>query len=80
MRKIFCCIVFFACLQAFAINVDYRLSLRGGAIMPDGKVDAMVGQKGHWVPTAGGEFAVSFAPDWQSLREWNGARIGVALS
>ena len=80
MRKIFFCILFFACLQAFAINVDYRLSLRGGAIMPDGKVDAMVGQKGHWVPTAGGEFAVSFAPDWQSLREWNCARIGIALS
>ena len=80
MRKIFSCILCFACLQAFAIDVDYRLSLRGGAIMPDGKVDAMVGQKGHWVPTAGGEFAVSFAPDWQSLREWNGARIGVALS
>ena len=63
-----------------AIDVDYRLSFRGGAIMPDGKVDAMVGQKGHWVPSAGGEFAVSFAPEWQSLREWNGARIGAALS
>ncbi len=48
--------------------------------MPDGKVDVMMGQKGHWIPSAGAEFAVSFAPDWQSLREWNHARVGVALS
>ena len=65
---------------AMAMDIDYRLSLRGGAIMPDGKVDAMVGQKGEWVPSAGAEFAVSFAPDWQALQEWHGARIGVALS
>ena len=80
MRKVVLLIVILWAGMAMAIDVDYRLSLRGGAIMPDGKVDAMVGNKGHWVPTAGGEFAVSFAPDWPSLREWNGARIGAALS
>ena len=48
--------------------------------MPDGKVDVMMGQKGHWIPAAGGEFAVTFAPKWQSLQEWNNARVGVALS
>ena len=49
--------------------------------MPDGKVDATVGQKGDWIyPSAGGNFAVSWHPAWQSLQEWNGARIGVALS
>lgn len=75
--SIFCLVL---SMPLMAMDVDYRLSLRGGLIMPDGKVDAMVGQKDHWVPSAGGEFAVSFHPDWQSLREWNDARIGVALS
>jgi len=63
-----------------ALDVDYRLGIRGGAIMPDGKVDAMVGTPGAWVPSAGADFSVSFAPDWQSLRDWNNARIGVGVS
>lgn len=63
------------------LDIDYRISLYAGAIMPDGKVDVMTGQKGKWVaPTLGGEFAVSFRPDWQALHEWNDASIGVALS
>lgn len=62
-------------------KIDYRLSLRAGMIMPDGKVDDMLGQKGEWVgPTIGGEFAMTFHPKWSSLRDWNGAAIGVALS
>lgn len=80
MRKFFVAIFLLGCLEAFALEVDYRLSLRGGLIMPDGKVDVMMGQKDHWIPAAGGEFAVSFAPKWQSMQEWNNARIGVALS
>ena len=68
-------------LSVAALDTDYRLSLRAGMIMPDGKVDAMLGQKGKWVgPSVGGELAVTFRPRWQSLREWNDARIGVALS
>ena len=59
-------------LSLAATNIDYRLSLRAGVIMPDGKVAT--------TPSAGAEFAVSFQPDWQSLREWNNARVGVALS
>lgn len=62
-------------------KIDYRLSLRAGMIMPDGKVDDMLGQKGEWVgPTIGGEFAMTFHPQWASLRDWNGASVGVALS
>ena len=62
-------------------DVDYRLSLRAGMIMPDGKVDAMLDQKGQWVgPTAAAEFAVTFHPNWPVLKEWNRASIGVALS
>lgn len=63
------------------LKVDYRLSLRAGVIMPDGKVDAMLGQKGKWTgPAASGEFAVTFHPEWASLKDWNGASVGVALS
>ena len=80
MKKIITFISLLACIEAYALDVEYRLSLRGGVIMPDGKVDVMMGQKGHWIPAAGGELAVTFAPDLQSLREWNGARVGVALS
>ena len=80
MRKIFVTLFLLGTFTAYALEVDYRLSLRAGMIMPDGKVDVMMGQKGHWIPAAGGEFAVTFAPKWQSLQEWNNARVGVALS
>lgn len=80
MRKRILYILLFACMQAKAMDVDYRLSLRAGVNMPDGKVDATVGKKGQWIgPFASAEFAVSFDPGWQSLRDLNGSRIGVAL-
>lgn len=81
MKKGLIFILLFLSLPVVALDIDYRLSLRAGMIMPDGKVDATVGKKGPWVgPSAGGEFAVSFRPNWQSLTEWNDARVGVALS
>ncbi len=68
------------CLPLFALDTDYRLSFRAGAIMPDGKVDDMLGRKGQWVgPSMGGEFAVAFRPDWRALHDWNDASLGVAL-
>ena len=48
--------------------------------MPDGKVDVMLGQKNQWTPTVGAELALAFHPEWQALRDWNNAAIGVALS
>jgi len=81
MRKALLFILLFLALPMVAIDVDYRLSLRSGMIMPDGKVDATAGENGHWIgPSIGAEFAASFRPKWQSLDEWNDARIGVALS
>ena len=82
MRKILITILLLGLLSAHAdtIPIDYRLSLRGGAIMPDGKVDVMLGQKNQWTPAVGAELAVSFHPEWQALRDWNNAAIGVALS
>ena len=68
------------CLPLLALDTDYRLSFRAGAIMPDGKVDDMLGRKGQWVgPSMGGEFAVAFRPDWRALHDWNDASLGVAL-
>ena len=81
LKRYLWCILIFACLQTMAMDIDYRLSVRAGMCSPDGKVDATVGKKGQWVgPFAGGEFAVSFAPNWQCLHEWNGARIGAGLA
>ena len=63
------------------MDVDYRFSLRAGMIMPDGKVDAMLGQTGQWIgPTASAELAVTFHPNWPILKEWHKASLGVALS
>ena len=82
MRKILITILLLGLLSAHAdtIPIDYRLSLRGGAIMPDGKVDVMLGQKNQWTPAVGAELALAFHPEWQALRDWNNAAIGVALS
>lgn len=82
MRKILITILLLGVISAYAdtIPVDYRLSLRGGAIMPDGKVDVMLGQKNQWTPAVGAELALAFHPEWQALRDWNNAAIGVALS
>ena len=74
-------LLWLGCISTQAMDVSYRATLRTGMIMPDGKVDVMVGKDGQWIgPSVGAELAVSFKPDWQSLREWNNARIGVALS
>ena len=82
MRKILITILLLGIVSAHAdtIPIDYRLSLRGGAIMPDGKVDVMLGQKNQWTPSVGAELALAFHPEWQALRDWNNAAIGVALS
>ena len=82
MRKILITILLLGVISANAdtIPIDYRLSLRGGAIMPDGKVDVMLGQKNQWTPAVGAELALAFHPEWQALRDWNNAAIGVALS
>ena len=82
MRKILITILLLGIVSAHAdtIPIDYRLLLRGGAIMPDGKVDMMLGQKNQWTPAVGAELALAFHPEWQALRDWNNAAIGVALS
>lgn len=66
---------------AAGLDVDYRVSVRGGAIMPDGKVYKSAGlEKDGWVgPTVGAEFAVTFRPEWRSLQDWNNAGVGVAV-
>ena len=65
----------------WAVQTDYRLSAGVGWIMPDGKVDKVVAQPNTWYgPVYSGDFSVTFRPDWQSLRVWNGAGIGVGLS
>ena len=64
-----------------AISVDYRLSGRSAWIMPDGKVDNIVGAPGAWIgPAWSIDFSATFHPQWQSLRHWNGAGIGVGFS
>ena len=47
MRKILITILLLGIVSAHAdtMPIDYRLSLRGGAIMPDGKVDKMLDRK-----------------------------------
>ena len=63
------------------LPIEVRVSGRVGAIMPDGKVDVTVGDKGSWVmPVVGGDIAVAFRPDWQALKDWNDASVGAALS
>lgn len=55
-------------------------SFISGGAMPDGKVDKVVGAKGEWhAPVYGAEVLVSMAPDWQALRDWNDAAIGVGF-
>jgi hypothetical protein len=57
------------------------VSLQGGAIMPDGKVDKVVNTPKEWhAPVWGVNVGVDFAPDWQALEDWNNATIGVGLS
>ena len=57
------------------------VSLQGGAVMPDGKVDKVVNTPKEWhAPVWGVNVGLDFAPDWQALKDWNNATIGVGLS
>ena len=57
------------------------VSLQGGAVMPDGKVDKVVDAPNEWhAPVWGVNVGVDFAPDWQALKDWNNATVGVGLS
>jgi hypothetical protein len=57
------------------------VSLQGGAVMPDGKVDKVVETPGEWHgPTWGADVSVDFAPNWKALQQWNEAAVGVGLS
>ena len=54
------------------LSLDCRAMLRAGAIMPDGKVDVMVGDKGAWTgPSIGADLSVTFYPQWQALDDWS---------
>ncbi|MGM9810759.1 MAG: acyloxyacyl hydrolase [Paludibacteraceae bacterium] len=54
------------------LSLDCRAMLRAGAIMPDGKVDVMVGDKGAWTgPSLGADLSVTFYPQWQALDDWS---------
>ena len=51
-----------------------------GGIMPDGKVDKVVGTPKEWhAPIYGAELRLSMAPEWKALEQWNNASLGVAL-
>lgn len=60
-----------------AVETYYRAAFRSGFILNDGKVELSAPNR---IPALGGEMAVSFRPDWTSLRQWNGSALGVALS
>ena len=65
----------------FAIPIDYRIGGHMGWIMPDGKVDKVAEQPDQWIfPAWGADISATFHPDWQALRLWNNAGIGVGLS
>lgn len=82
MRKLlFILLISLSTTHLCAIKVDYRLSGRSAWIMPDGKVDEVVDNKGAWIgPAWSIDFSATFHPQWQSLRHWNGAGIGVGFS
>lgn len=57
------------------------VSLQGGAVMPDGKVDKVVQDPGAWHGSVWGvDLNVDFTPDWYALQQWNDAAIGVGLT
>ena len=82
MRKSLCILLFcFLAIHLYALDMDYRLAARMGWIMPDGKVDKIVNQKGDWIgPILGADFSATFHPNWNALNQWNGAGIGVGIS
>lgn len=71
-------------LSIFLFIQSISASFLTGGVMPDGKVDKVVSPTGsatkEWHgPIYGAEIAVSFAPDWYALQQWNDASIGVSL-
>lgn len=82
MRKSISIILFlFFASRSWSINVNYSVSGRVGWIMPDGKVDKVVNQRGEWIGQAwSGDFSATFYPHWSSLRHWNDAGWGVGIS
>lgn len=67
----FLCLLPALSMQA-ELSLDCRAMLRAGVIMPDGKVDEMVGGTGAWVgPSLGADFSVTFYPQWQALDDWS---------
>lgn len=67
-------------LSLFFFIQSISASFLGGGVMPDGKVDKVVGAKGEWhAPVYGADVRVAFAPDWQSLRQWNNAAVGMGM-
>lgn len=67
-------------IRCWAVDIDYQISARAGWIMPDGKVDKVVGATGKWHgPTYGADFSATFYPQWKSLQQWNGAGAGAGL-
>ena len=81
MKKICTFILFFACLQAFALphyELAYRLTGGASMMMPDGKVEEWTGKR----PLLGGSFDVEFLPTgrWHCLQQWNNASIGVGAT
>lgn len=68
-------------IPSYAIDIDYRLSGGAGWIMPDGKVDKVVDEKGSWIgPAVNIDFSATFYPQWQAMQDWNGAGLGVGVS
>ena len=82
MRTLFAILLsLFLAAPLFAIPIDYRIGGHMGWIMPDGKVDKVAEQPDQWIfPAWGIDISATFHPDWQALRLWNNAGIGVGLS
>lgn len=82
MRKFFLILCAFVLVHpVWALDVDYRFGLGAGWIMPDGKVDVMVGQENQWYgPVIGADFSATFYPSWNAFQQWNGAGWGVGLA
>lgn len=77
MRHFPILLLFILPLPILALETDYRLTVRSGVIMDDGKVEKVSPNR---MPLMGADFSVAFHPEWQALREWNNAGIGVGLT
>ena len=68
------CAIIFVCIVpcGYGMDLDCRAMLRAGGIMPDGKVDVMLNDKGAWAgPSVGADFSVTFYPRWQAFDDWS---------